>query len=151
MKSGLTNLQEPISFRYGDLQVATGNFSDANKLGRGGFAVVYKVCQKKWWFLLLKIQPCFFEICEQNGGWVGVASHWVKLKWRVEGRYGKWARQLGPIVDRSWPPQSHQIIGPSLASPSRLGRPILFLRAFDGDLLYPMANASFQRKSTPSI
>lgn len=47
MKLGLTSdLQQPISFHYADLQDATGNFSDKNKLGSGGFSVVYKVCQK---------------------------------------------------------------------------------------------------------
>jgi hypothetical protein len=33
----------PKRFRYGELAVATGNFSDTQKLGEGGFGSVYRV------------------------------------------------------------------------------------------------------------
>ena len=32
-----------LQFDFGKIKVATQNFSDANKLGEGGFGVVYKV------------------------------------------------------------------------------------------------------------
>ena len=34
---------ECLQFDFGKIKVATQNFSDANKLGEGGFGVVYKV------------------------------------------------------------------------------------------------------------
>lgn len=34
---------ESLLFEFGTLRTATGNFSDANKLGEGGFGPVYKV------------------------------------------------------------------------------------------------------------
>lgn len=34
---------EALQFDFGSIKVATNNFSDENKLGRGGFGVVYKV------------------------------------------------------------------------------------------------------------
>lgn len=36
-------LQELPLFRFKDLVVATNEFSDRNKLGQGGFGLVYKV------------------------------------------------------------------------------------------------------------
>jgi hypothetical protein len=32
-----------LQFDFGTIRVATDNFSEANKLGQGGFGVVYKV------------------------------------------------------------------------------------------------------------
>lgn len=40
--SEATELQGPVDYRYGDLKVATNDFSEANKLGEGGFGEVYK-------------------------------------------------------------------------------------------------------------
>lgn len=37
------DLRGPASFTFHELKHATGNFSDQNKLGQGGFATVYKV------------------------------------------------------------------------------------------------------------
>jgi hypothetical protein len=34
---------ESLQFDFGTIKVATENFSNANKLGQGGFGVVYKV------------------------------------------------------------------------------------------------------------
>ena len=34
---------ESLHFHFPTIRVATDNFSDANKLGQGGFGVVYKV------------------------------------------------------------------------------------------------------------
>jgi hypothetical protein len=34
---------ESLQFDFATIRVATKNFSDANKLGQGGFGVVYKV------------------------------------------------------------------------------------------------------------
>ncbi|XP_004293009.1 PREDICTED: cysteine-rich receptor-like protein kinase 3-like [Fragaria vesca subsp. vesca] len=39
---GATELQGPVNYKYKDLKSATGNFSDENKLGEGGFGDVYK-------------------------------------------------------------------------------------------------------------
>ncbi|KAM5558337.1 cysteine-rich receptor-like protein kinase 2 [Rosa sericea] len=39
---GATELQGPVNYKYKDLKSATANFSDANKLGEGGFGDVYK-------------------------------------------------------------------------------------------------------------
>lgn len=39
----MAELREPVSFEYNDLRHATENFIDKNKLGQGGFAIVYKV------------------------------------------------------------------------------------------------------------
>ena len=40
---GATELKGPVNYRYKDLRIATKNFSEENKLGRGGFGDVYKV------------------------------------------------------------------------------------------------------------
>ena len=37
---------ECLQFDFGKIRVATQNFSDANKLGEGGFGTVYKVMPK---------------------------------------------------------------------------------------------------------
>ena len=34
---------ESLQFHFDTIKVATDNFSDANKLGQGGFGAVYKV------------------------------------------------------------------------------------------------------------
>ena len=34
---------ESLQFDFETIKIATDDFSDANKLGRGGFGVVYKV------------------------------------------------------------------------------------------------------------
>lgn len=34
---------ESLQFDFATVRVATNNFSDANKLGQGGFGAVYKV------------------------------------------------------------------------------------------------------------
>ncbi|KAI4299686.1 hypothetical protein L6164_033120 [Bauhinia variegata] len=39
---GATELKGPVNYRYRDLKTATSNFSEANKLGEGGFGDVYK-------------------------------------------------------------------------------------------------------------
>jgi len=36
-------ITESLLFNFETLRVATGNFSEANKLGHGGFGVVYQV------------------------------------------------------------------------------------------------------------
>lgn len=36
-------MKGPVYYNYGDLKSATKNFSIENKLGEGGFGVVYKV------------------------------------------------------------------------------------------------------------
>ena len=35
---------KPNLYSYAELRVATDNFNPSNKLGQGGFGVVYKVC-----------------------------------------------------------------------------------------------------------
>ncbi|KAK7393274.1 hypothetical protein VNO78_21825 [Psophocarpus tetragonolobus] len=40
---GKTELKAPTKYKYSDLKAATRNFSEKNKLGEGGFGVVYKV------------------------------------------------------------------------------------------------------------
>jgi hypothetical protein len=37
---------ESLQFDFATIRVATNNFSDANKLGQGGFGAVYKVIWK---------------------------------------------------------------------------------------------------------
>lgn len=37
------NRAESLQFDFNTIRVATDNFSDANKLGQGGFGAVYKV------------------------------------------------------------------------------------------------------------
>jgi len=37
------DMAESLQFNFETLQVATSNFSEANKLGHGGFGVVYQV------------------------------------------------------------------------------------------------------------
>ncbi|KAK4278115.1 hypothetical protein QN277_016006 [Acacia crassicarpa] len=44
--SGVSNLKGPINFSYRELKFATKNFSAENKLGEGGFGVVYKGTMK---------------------------------------------------------------------------------------------------------
>ena len=44
---------ESLHFHFPIIRVATDNFSDANKLGQGGFGVVYKVI---WQFHMVKYQ-----------------------------------------------------------------------------------------------
>ena len=39
---------ESLQFDFGKIRVATQNFSDANKLGEGGFGIVYKVMWHYW-------------------------------------------------------------------------------------------------------
>ena len=49
---------ECLQFVFGNIRVATQNFSDANKLGEGGFGTVYKVMpkindfQNKLWYFM---------------------------------------------------------------------------------------------------
>jgi hypothetical protein len=38
---------ESVQFDFGTIRAATDNFSDANKLGKGGFGPVYRVGKKK--------------------------------------------------------------------------------------------------------
>lgn len=38
-----TEFQGPVNYRYRDLVSATASFSEANKLGEGGFGDIYKV------------------------------------------------------------------------------------------------------------
>lgn len=40
---GETRTLESLQFQFSTIRVATDNFSDANKLGEGGFGSVYKV------------------------------------------------------------------------------------------------------------
>lgn len=35
--------EEALQYDFGTIRVATDNFSDANKLGHGGFGAVYRV------------------------------------------------------------------------------------------------------------
>lgn len=37
------NTGESIQYDFSDIRVATNNFSDANKVGEGGYGAVYKV------------------------------------------------------------------------------------------------------------
>ena len=37
---------ESLQFNLGSIRNATGNFSDSNKFGQGGFGVVYKVTKQ---------------------------------------------------------------------------------------------------------
>ena len=46
---------ESLHFDFSTIRVATDNFSDANKLGQGGFGVVYKVI---WQFHMVKYINC---------------------------------------------------------------------------------------------
>ena len=46
---------ESLHFDFPTIRVATDNFSDANKLGQGGFGVVYKVI---WQFHMVKYINC---------------------------------------------------------------------------------------------
>jgi hypothetical protein len=39
----ISSTTESLQFDFPTIRVATDNFSDANKLGQGGFGVVYKV------------------------------------------------------------------------------------------------------------
>ena len=39
----ISSTTESLQFDFPTIRVATENFSDANKLGEGGFGVVYKV------------------------------------------------------------------------------------------------------------
>ena len=47
---------ESLQFDFGKIRVATQNFSDANKLGEGGFGIVYKVM---WHYRVNKYQFYF--------------------------------------------------------------------------------------------
>lgn len=40
--TGISNLKGPVNYHYEDLKLATKNFNVENKLGEGGFGVVYK-------------------------------------------------------------------------------------------------------------
>ena len=40
---GATELQGPTTYSYKDLKLATKNFSEETKLGKGGYGDVYKV------------------------------------------------------------------------------------------------------------
>ena len=40
---------EALKFKFSTIKVATNNFSNANKLGEGGFGSVYKVIQILPW------------------------------------------------------------------------------------------------------
>ena len=49
---------ESLQFDFGTIRAATDNFSDANKLGRGGFGEVYRVVKHydmKWIILFLGV------------------------------------------------------------------------------------------------
>ena len=49
---------ESMQFDFSTIKVATDNFSDANKLGRGGFGEVYRVVKHydmKWIILFLGV------------------------------------------------------------------------------------------------
>lgn len=50
---------ESLQFDFETIRVATENFSDANKLGQGGFGVVYKVGRH---FFSRKIQSDIYLI-----------------------------------------------------------------------------------------
>ncbi|XP_054796491.1 proline-rich receptor-like protein kinase PERK3 [Prosopis cineraria] len=39
---GASKLDGPVSYSYGELKFATNNFREENKLGQGGYGVVYK-------------------------------------------------------------------------------------------------------------
>lgn len=40
-----------LNFKYSTIEKATGNWNDSNKLGQGGFGIVYKVNLYKLFFL----------------------------------------------------------------------------------------------------
>lgn len=63
------NRAESLQFDFNTIRVATDNFSDANKLGQGGFGAVYKV-----------ITICTWEV---TYGFVKLLSKTVRVRVRV--------------------------------------------------------------------
>ncbi len=51
----ISSTTESLQFDFPTIRVATDNFSDANKLGQGGFGVVYKVI---WQYLMVGLRSC---------------------------------------------------------------------------------------------
>lgn len=59
MRSDGSNLQE---YSFSTIKVATDNFSNDNKLGKGGFGPVYKVTKNDL-YLLQEISKCLSTYC----------------------------------------------------------------------------------------
>ena len=51
----ISSTTESLQFDFPTIRVATDNFSNANKLGQGGFGVVYKVI---WQYLMVGLRSC---------------------------------------------------------------------------------------------
>lgn len=78
---------ESLEFNLNSIRVATENFSDANKLGQGGFGIVYKVKKKPYiwkrktilvWTLELvwRWSKLLHNLCDV---FLGYASQWTDI------------------------------------------------------------------------
>jgi hypothetical protein len=53
---------ESLQFDFGIIRDATENFSDANKLGKGGFGTIYKVMWFFFFFLVIYLFLFLYQV-----------------------------------------------------------------------------------------